>query len=334
MQMATPAKCPSRDPPFPAVHQLNGELDTSAHGGSTLWLPGYPALPLHRHCGVLDFLEKEYCSPDLDRMADRLWWMSKCDSANISPLHRQLVKRRSIIVTEDPKLHLVWIQDRIFVKPLPRYLTSHTFWRDFLGHHMDVATRNRHDRIRKAALGYLRTYMYLVRSESDFYIAQEPGLHLVPSGITWEQFCNFAANLASISERDVSTRYTHGEIRLTRLNFYAPFLLGKSNFQRVEYQYSEYFAHFYGPVLFVIGITSTVLSGLQVAVAVQAAEPALGGQVLLVVARWSSVTIILCFCLVVIFLSSLLIYKVVKEWKYAIRDHLRLLEEGQKEMAK
>jgi hypothetical protein len=176
--------------------------------------------------------------------------------------------------------------------------------------------------------------MYLVRSESDFYIAQEPSLHLVPTGITWEQFCIFAANLARISERDVSTRYTYGEIRLTRLNFYAPFLLGKSNFQRVEYQYSEYFAHFYGPVLFVIGITSTILTGLQVAIAVQAAEPALGGQVLLVVSRWSSVTIILCFCLVVIFLFSLLIYKVIKEWKYAIRDRLRFLEEGQKEMAK
>jgi uncharacterized membrane protein YidH (DUF202 family) len=332
--MTTLTEHPPMEPPFPAVHQLNIELDRSTHGVSTLCLPGYPTIPLHDRCRVLDFLEKEYCSPDLDRMADRLWWMSKCDSANISPLHRQLVKRRSIVVTEDPKLHLVWIQDRIFVKPLPRYLTSHTFWRDFFGHDIHVATRNQHHRIRKAALGYLRTYLYLVRSESDFYIAQEPGLHLVPAGITWEQFCTFAANLASISDRDVSTRYNYGEIRLTRLNFYAPLLLGKANFQRVEYQYREYFARFYGPVLFMIGITSTILSGLQVTVAVQTAEPAPSGQVLLVVARWTGVTMILCLCFIVIFLVSLLIYKVVKEWKHAIRDHLRHLEEGKREMAK
>ncbi|KAH6980614.1 hypothetical protein BKA56DRAFT_585781 [Ilyonectria sp. MPI-CAGE-AT-0026] len=58
--------------------------------------------------------------------------MLKQDSGNISPLYWQLVKRRTIIVTEDPKLHLVWIHDRIFIKPLPRYITSYAFWRDYL----------------------------------------------------------------------------------------------------------------------------------------------------------------------------------------------------------
>lgn len=68
----------------------------------------------------------------------------------------------------------------------------------------------------------------------------------------------------NIADRDVSLRYAYGEIRLTRLNFYAPFFLGKSHFQSVEYQYGTYFARFYGPILFVIGIVSVVLSGLQV----------------------------------------------------------------------
>ncbi|ERF76577.1 hypothetical protein EPUS_05850 [Endocarpon pusillum Z07020] len=288
--MAASEAHPLMEPPFPATHQLNAELDTpphgSAHGVSTPYLPGYPRISLQNRCGALDFLEKEYCSADLDRMAGRLWWMSKQDSANISPFHRQLVKRRSIIVTEDPKLHLVWIYDRIFVKPLPRYLTSYAFWRDYLGNDADVTARSRYIHIRKAALGYLRTYFYLVRSESDFYIAQDPSLHLVPIGITWEQFCNFTTDLAKIPDRDVSRRYAYGEIRLTRLNFYAPLLLRKSHFQRVEYQYREYFARFYGPVLFIIGITSIVLSGLQVAVAVEEADPLLNGRVLLVVALW------------------------------------------------
>jgi hypothetical protein len=336
--MATSEEHPQMEPPFRAAHQLNADLDSGlrgpAYGVSVPYLPGYPNISLMDRCVVLDFLNKEYCSADLDQMADKLWWMSKRDSANISPLHRQLVKRRSIIVTEDPKLHLVWIHDRIFVKPLPRYLTSYTFWRDYLGNDGHVATESHYSHVRKAALGYLRTYFYLVRSESDFHIAQDPSLHLVPTGITWEQFCNFMKDLARISDQDVSGRYVYGEIRLTRLNFYAPLLLRKSHFQRVEYQYKEYFAQFYGPVLFVIGITSIVLSGLQVAVAVQGANPAPNGRVLLAVAFWSSVTILLCFCALLIFLFSLFIYKIVREWKYALRDHLRILEEGRRGSSK
>jgi hypothetical protein len=277
---------------------------------------------------MLEFLEKEYCSADLDRMAGKLWWMSKQDSANISPLHRQSVKRRSIVATEDPKLHLVWIHDRIFVKPLPRHLTSYAFWRDHLGADADLGTRARSRRVRTAALGYLRTYFYLVRSEYDFHIAQSPDLRLVPAGITWEQFCDFASHLARVADRDVSGRYAYGEIRLTRLNFYAPLVLGKSYFQRVEYQYGAYFAHYYGPILFLIGITSITLSGLQIAVGVEQARPMWNGELLLGVALWFSVVMILCFCGVLVLLFSLLVYKVAMEWRYAIRDRLRLLEEG------
>ena len=168
--------------PFPAAYQLCANLDSGPNGlipdFSMLKLPGYPRISLQDRYGLVEFLEKEHCSADLDRIAGRLWWMSKQDSANISPLHRQLVKRRSIVVTEDPKLHLVWIRDRIFVKPLPLYITSHTFWQEYLG-----SDTNTH--IREAALGYLRTYFYLVMSESDLCIAQDPSLHLVPAGITW-----------------------------------------------------------------------------------------------------------------------------------------------------
>jgi hypothetical protein len=48
---------------------------------------------------------------------------------------------------------------------------------------------------------------------------------------------------------------------------------------------------------------------------------------LLSIALWFSVAMILCFWIVLVFLSSLLIYRIVKEWRYAIRDRLRLLEE-------
>lgn len=121
----------------------------------------------------------------------------------------------------------------------------------------------------------------------------------------------------------MSLRYAYGEIRLARLNFYAPFVLGKSNFQKMEYQYGTYFARFYAPILFVIGVVSVILSGLQVIVSaeVNADTWQMG------VPLWVSVVIIVSACALLLSLGLVVVYKVAREWKFAIRDHLRLLEE-------
>ncbi|KAL0934078.1 uncharacterized protein CTRU02_210877 [Colletotrichum truncatum] len=323
------------EPPFDLEHQLCSceASPPRTSPASMRHLPGWPNIPPDKQDKpqrALDILEKEFCSNDLDRMASKLWWMSKQDSSNISPLHRQSVKRRSIIVTEDPKLHLVWIHDRIFVKPLPRYITSYSFWREHLCCDKAGEVGRRRERVRKAALGYLRTYAYLVQYESDFRICKDPNLQLIPADVTWDQFCDFTADVANINDIDVSARYTFGEIRLTRLNFYAPFFLRKSYFQRVEYQYGTYFARFYAPTLFVIGVASVVLSGFQVAVAVDDSNQESPGSALSAVALWFSILAIILFCGLCFCLGAILAYKLVKEWKYAIRDRLRLLEEGRK----
>ncbi|KAF3028324.1 hypothetical protein E8E12_000469 [Didymella heteroderae] len=316
------------EPPFLAQHQFNTDLDDApVSQNPSQYLPGYPRILLYDRPRLTQFLEKEFCSEDLERISDRLWCMSRQDSANISPLHRQRVKRRSIVVTEEPKLHLVWIDDRIFVKPLPRYLTSHVFWRDYLGDGAGATARGRLVPIRKAALGYFRTYFNLIQSESDFRIAQEASLQLVPADMTWEQFCNLTARLVTIADDQVSGRYAYGEIRLSRLNFYAPLFLRKWHFQRVEYQYKEYFALFYAPILFAAGVSSILLSGFQVAVAVQQTGVAVNSAALLHVALWSSVAIILCFCAVGLSMLSLFVYKVGKEWRYAIQCRVQLSRE-------
>ncbi|CAJ2505557.1 Uu.00g129510.m01.CDS01 [Anthostomella pinea] len=196
---------PAAGPPFASEHQLNWDLDNN--GPLTQCLPGYPYILLQDRCKLWEFLDQEFCSKDINQMASRLWWMSKQDSANISPLHRQLVKQRAVIVTEDPKLHLVWIHSRVFIKPLPRYIVSYAFWRDYMG----GDGKDAHD-IRRAALGYFRTWLYLVRYESDFRIAQDPSLHLIPPDITWDQFCRFVSDLITIADHDIPTRYTYGEI--------------------------------------------------------------------------------------------------------------------------
>jgi hypothetical protein len=75
-------------------------------------------------------------------------------------------------------------------------------------------------------LGYLRTYICLIRYESDFRIAVDDKLQIIPPGITFLQFCNFIAPLENL-DNDVAGRYAYGEIRLTRLNMYSKIFLKK-----------------------------------------------------------------------------------------------------------
>ncbi|KAK2033118.1 hypothetical protein LX32DRAFT_635545 [Colletotrichum zoysiae] len=314
-------------PPFEVDHQLLPGLGVA--GDTAHHVPGHPRVRLDDQEKVRHFLTTEFCNDDLDAVADKLWWMSKQDSRNISSLHRQIVKRRTIVVTEEPKLHLVWINDRIFIKPLPRYVGSHAFWRDYLG--AEPGSKGNEDRIRRAALGFIRTYYYLIKYESDFRIAQDPSLSLIPADITWTQFCNFTSRLADIQDREVSQRYNYGEIRLTRLNFYAPLLLRKSHFQRVEYQYGPYLARFYVPILFVMGVVSVVLSGLQVIISVDEGKEGGDGGRADNAALWFSVLMILVSCGVLVALGALVAYKVVKEWNVAIHDRRRLMKERQKD---
>lgn len=302
-------------PPFSLEHQLK------PHTVDPTTLAGYPHLLLRDHQRLWAFLTTEFHSSDLERMADKLWWMSKQDSSSISPLHRQLVKRRTIFVTENPKLHLVWIRDRIFIKPLPRYILSFQFWQDYL-------CDKTQDALRRDVLGYIRTYTRLVRYESDFRIAQDEKLQLLPKNITWEQWCHFREDLTSITDNDVCMRYHYGELRLTRLNFYAPFFMGKSHFQRVDYQYGEYFAQFYAPTLFVLAVVSVVLSSLQVTMEVEGVLSAKSRHAMSAFAMGFGVAMMfVCWALLVGFLV-LFIYKYAKEWRFALRDRRRLRQEA------
>jgi hypothetical protein len=158
--------------------------------------------------------------------------MSKQDSKNISPLHRQKVKNREIIITKDPRLHLIWYHNRIFIKPLLKYLLSHKFWLGHLSFKSPLTAEQKS--LQRAVLGYLRTYVYLVRYESDFHITVSKGLQLIPKDVSFLKFSDFISQLKSITDREVSERYAYGEIRLTRLNLYSKILLRKFNFHRVN----------------------------------------------------------------------------------------------------
>ena len=101
--------------PFIKESQLNRDSTTSQPSCSRT-LPGHPRIPLQDAAQLRGFLRRALWAVDLERMAPHLWIMSTESSSNVSPLHQQKVKGRKIIVTEDPRLHLIWIYDRVFMK--------------------------------------------------------------------------------------------------------------------------------------------------------------------------------------------------------------------------
>ena len=207
------------------------------------------------------------------------------------------------------------------MKSLFLYFTSHTFWKKYLKN--DTNTR-----VRKAALNYFRTYFYLIKFESNFCIARNLNLHLVSTRITWAQFYDFSTNLIKICNRNVFERYVYDEIKLIKFNFFASLLFKKLYFQRMNYQYKKYFARFYDSILFMIGIVSIILNGLQIIVTVQSCDFVRDDRILSIVVFWINATMILCSFSIIVFLFFLFLYKIFKKWKYAIRDRLRILKKN------
>lgn len=197
---------------------------------------------------------------DLETLAPYLWLMSTRSSSNISPLHHQKVKGRQIILTENPRFHLIWYYEKIFVKPIPRYLLAHAFWRRYLLNPSSSLGEQR-EMVLRAAIGLLRTYSFLCKYESDFRIALE--LRLVPEGTSWQQMCAFIDGFRYFGDAAVSQRYHYGEVRLTRLNFWTTIILHR-RYEMFEAQFGHYIAAWYGPWIVVFAVVSVALNAMQV----------------------------------------------------------------------
>ncbi|UPX20224.1 uncharacterized protein EKO05_0010464 [Ascochyta rabiei] len=285
------------------------------------YLPGYPAKTLQNPGEIQGFLKTEFYCDDLEKMAPYLWIMTTSCSSNINCLHRQKVKDRDIVITEDPRLHMVWIHNRNFIKPLPRYLCWHFIWSNFLDAPQDQ-TKDPMINTRKAALGFVRSYYHLIRYESDFRIAQEKGL--VPSDATWGQFCRFTSALHGIEDDMVSPRYRYGELRLTRLNFYAPLLLRKFNYEQLHGQCGDFFGRLFGPVLFIFALVSTILNSMQVGLAVEQLI-GVGAQWTKFwhLCRWFSIVSLAGTSLATTCFAALWLWMFVDEWIYTLRRRFK-----------
>jgi hypothetical protein len=305
--------------PFSHEHELCSELQLEEVDGQTKIsstsklhrLPGHPRVPLAK-TDVRDLLEREMMTPDLNRMAPHLWLVAKPSSDHCSPLHEQVIRGRNIVITENPELHLCWIDSKVFIKPIPRYLLSWAFWQHYLdGSDADSDPKTK-TKLIEAVLGYMRSYSFLIRHESDYRIAVKE--HLIHVTTTYEDFAIFISSFAEIQDSQVSPRYRFGELRLRRLNMWSPLLLKKTYFHKIAWQYSDYLAQYYAPYLFFFSIFSVVLSAMQVGVGAKT-----DWQSFYNYSAWFSVATLVVVCLVMLGIIGDFVLLGGREAVYAIK---------------
>ncbi|CAG7973165.1 unnamed protein product [Penicillium salamii] len=317
--------------PFSKEKQLYDELEIAPNGDLTRnsvvrsikppkdYLPGEPRLGINDH-RVYEYLQCEFMTETLNDLSPHLWLVATQDSTHISSLRHQIVRGRNVIITEDPGLHLVWIYDRVFVKPMPKYLLSHAFWEFYLA---DVNSKlilpAHQEETKKAILGFMRSYTFLIRHKSDFDLATNDENRLLPKNITYSAFVKFIMNFEGIPDESVSLRYKFGDLRLSRLNFWITIFHGRFTYHNVHGYYGAYFARFYGPLLFVFGVLSVVLSAMQVALAV--GQPLEDGSwsVFAYICRGFATCSIFCVALIIVVLLAMLVFRSLRETIFALK---------------
>ncbi|KAH6886459.1 hypothetical protein B0T10DRAFT_81252 [Thelonectria olida] len=189
---------------------------------------------------------------DVKRLAriQRWWWLVGLPKPP-RPLHKQVALGRNVVIDEKMDMHLVWTTGRIYLKPIPRFILCDKFWSENLtcqhptpcpcsaptpasaSPNTTLNTRGTlllnqpgqsqkqecsRQSNRRRALGFLLSYVALVRHESDFIIAQES--RLIPKDISWPVWNNMARSILSMDNiyHQIDPRFVYGELRLSRLN--------------------------------------------------------------------------------------------------------------------
>lgn len=200
------------------------------------------------------------------------------------PLHYQLVASRDIFISEKMDMHLLWQTNRIYLKPIPRYLLDYQFWNKILicestancvcnasatsmspnpAQHQSCGRRL----LYRNSLGFLLSYVALVQYESDFEIAKAKGL--VPDNLMWKNWKALVRQLLDQKNRsNVNERFQFGELRLTRLNLI--YRLRFAMFRGYKFRFqdsSEYFQYSLTPIVSFITYIAIVLTAMQVGLA-------------------------------------------------------------------
>ena len=201
----------------------------------------------------------------LNKVHKHLWLAGLPQCAR--PLHHQLMIDRKIMITERADLHLLWRDNRLYLKPLPDYLFNYDVWEDTL-------SKDRY--LSENARGFLLSYLWLVRQKSDYVIAQRE--HLISGDLTWEHWTRFSTaifpNVVSETLEEICPRYIYGELRLGRVNLIYRLCSETRNFKTFVrgyfysyHTYASFIEQNFAWVLTVIVYITIVLTAMQVGLA-------------------------------------------------------------------
>ncbi|KAE8329731.1 hypothetical protein BDV39DRAFT_171230 [Aspergillus sergii] len=242
-------------PPFRKSHEL---VPDESDGTS---IPGAPLLQKPQFYEVDEFLAAELDATLLNKLGSYLDFVATRSGTHIDSLSSHITKGRKIKITEDPGLHLIWYYDILFLKPIPPCLLNHGFWSKYLSPRQPPPNDELSDSCR-SALGFLRTYRYLIKHESDFTTAVEK--HLIPKDVKFKSFQLFIDNFQPLADSEVAPRYHYGQMRLSRLNVAVwLFVPGQWYYHRLDWQMGQYFARWAPPLLFIWASTNLVLSSFS-----------------------------------------------------------------------
>ena len=276
--------------PFPELCALNtehlahpdscGQNFTSPANETELisYVPGDPTVSLHP-ADVSVHLSTQLETRLLDELYNRLWLVARKFGHSINTLHVQRIKGRNIVPSEDPRLYLVWQHDKIYIKPLPVYLLNYDFWETYLR----LPEKTKADSTssssasvtpnfdRSVAVGFLRSYAFLINNRLDFILAKDS--RLIPEDVNWIKWSKFIINFRKVEDDQVAKRYHYGQLRLSRLNWVVRLFRPKHAstvwFYKIpHWSITEYMTRAIFPLLFVFASISLALSSMQVALSV------------------------------------------------------------------
>jgi hypothetical protein len=232
---------------------------------------------------LYSFFTNELDTPVLDTLYPHLWCVGRRSGASIDPLHEQQVEGREITVSKNPQMHLTWRHNRIYLKPVPPCLLSYEFWATYLRPAASLdpaASEDNRVRLggRSLAMGFLRSYAFLIKDHSDFLLAQQ--FRLIPDDVKWIKWSQFIHHFRNIEDAKVARRYHYGQLRLSRLNWavrlFRPRSATTAWFYQIPYwSIEQYLQQAVTPLIFCFASISLVLSSMQVALA--ASEGCSGG---------------------------------------------------------
>ena len=223
-----------------------------ANNGTAITAPQGQPYSLHRESS--DIRMTNFSTDDLNNIHSHLWIAGS--PGNISPLHHQRVLLRKTIPSEQARLHLVWFDRNIYVKPLPDSLLD-------INRYPDTSS-DPSGSIR----GFLRSYCSLICDPIDLVLAKKS--HLISEDVTWEQWVAFYdAIILKTKDNHISRRYQYGELRLNRLDIIYRLTGRGLTYFTVHRNYKTYFTQYFSLFVTVFAFAAVILAAMQVLVAIK-----------------------------------------------------------------